>query len=53
MKKIGIISDTHAWWDDRYAQHFADCDEVWHAGDIGSDVEIKADAGEHTLTITF
>ena len=37
MKKIGIISDTHAWWDDRYAQHFADCDEVWHAGDIGSD----------------
>ena len=37
MKKIGLISDTHAWWDDRYAQHFADCDEVWHAGDIGSD----------------
>ncbi|MBR7012678.1 MAG: metallophosphoesterase family protein [Muribaculaceae bacterium] len=37
MKKIGIISDTHAWWDDRYAVHFADCDEVWHAGDIGSD----------------
>ena len=37
MKKIGIISDTHAWWDDRYAEHFADCDEIWHAGDIGSD----------------
>lgn len=37
MKKIGIISDTHAWWDDRYALHFADCDEIWHAGDIGSE----------------
>ena len=36
MKTIGIISDTHAWWDDRYALHFADCDEIWHAGDIGS-----------------
>ena len=37
MKKIGLISDTHSWWDDRYAQYFADCDEVWHAGDIGSE----------------
>ncbi|MDE6648655.1 MAG: metallophosphatase family protein [Muribaculaceae bacterium] len=35
MKRIGILSDTHGYWDDRYAAHFADCDEVWHAGDIG------------------
>ena len=35
MKKIGILSDTHSCWDDRYATHFAGCDEVWHAGDIG------------------
>ena len=35
MKRIGIISDTHGYWDDRYACHFKDCDEVWHAGDIG------------------
>lgn len=35
MKKIGILSDTHSWWDNRYAQYFADCDEIWHAGDIG------------------
>ncbi len=35
MKRIGILSDTHGYWDDRYAQHFKDCDEVWHAGDIG------------------
>lgn len=35
MKTIGILSDTHSKWDPRYAAHFADCDEVWHAGDIG------------------
>lgn len=35
MKRIGILSDTHSCWDDRYAVHFADCDEIWHAGDVG------------------
>lgn len=34
--KIGLLSDTHAYWDDRYATYFADCDEIWHAGDLGS-----------------
>ena len=36
MKQIGILSDTHGYWDNRYAEYFADCDEIWHAGDIGS-----------------
>ncbi|MCM1483444.1 MAG: metallophosphatase family protein [Muribaculaceae bacterium] len=35
MKTIGILSDTHSCWDDRYAIHFKDCDEIWHAGDVG------------------
>ena len=35
MTRIGIISDTHGKWDGRYAEFFKDCDEVWHAGDIG------------------
>lgn len=35
MKKIGILSDTHGYWDDKYVQYFKDCDEIWHAGDIG------------------
>lgn len=35
MKRIGIISDTHGFWDERFAEYFKDCDEVWHAGDIG------------------
>ena len=36
MKRIGILSDTHAYWDDRYAKFLDGCDEIWHAGDIGS-----------------
>ncbi len=36
MKRIGILSDTHGHWDERYLKYFADCDEIWHAGDIGS-----------------
>lgn len=39
MKRIGIISDTHSWWDDKYLQYFEECDEIWHAGDIcGMDI---------------
>jgi len=36
MKRIGLLSDTHAWWDEKYLEYFAECDEIWHAGDIGS-----------------
>ena len=36
MKKIGLLSDTHGYWDEKYAVHFESCDEIWHAGDIGS-----------------
>ncbi len=36
MRKIGIISDTHGYWDDRYLKYFDPCDEIWHAGDIGT-----------------
>ena len=36
MKRIGLLSDTHNCWDDRFEEYFKDCDEIWHAGDIGS-----------------
>ena len=36
MKRIGLLSDTHGYWDERYARYFAECNEIWHAGDIGS-----------------
>lgn len=36
MKRIGLISDTHNYWDERFAEYFAQCDEIWHAGDMCS-----------------
>lgn len=36
MTHIGILSDTHSHWDDRYARYFKGCDEIWHAGDFGT-----------------
>jgi len=34
--KIGLISDTHGHLDARVFEYFAECDEIWHAGDIGT-----------------
>lgn len=36
MIKIGLLSDTHGYLPERVFEHFKDCDEIWHAGDIGS-----------------
>jgi uncharacterized protein len=35
MALIGLISDTHSFLDPNVYEHFKDCDEIWHAGDIG------------------
>ena len=34
--RIGLISDTHGWIHPRLYEHFSECDELWHAGDIGN-----------------
>lgn len=36
MKKIILISDTHSLLHDDVVKYLDDCDEIWHAGDIGS-----------------
>ncbi len=36
MKRIGLISDTHSYLDPKVFKYFDECDEVWHAGDIGT-----------------
>lgn len=36
MTKIGLISDTHGYFDPKIKDYFSDRDEIWHAGDIGS-----------------
>ena len=33
---IGILSDTHGSLPKELRDFFKDCDEIWHAGDIGS-----------------
>jgi len=36
MTKIGLLSDTHCFFDERLFTFFDACDEIWHAGDIGN-----------------
>ncbi|RYE06965.1 MAG: metallophosphoesterase [Sphingobacteriaceae bacterium] len=36
MTKIGLLSDTHSYLDPAVFKHFADVDEIWHAGDFGN-----------------
>jgi putative phosphoesterase len=36
MKKIGLLSDTHGFFDPHIPKYFEGMDEIWHAGDIGS-----------------
>jgi hypothetical protein len=36
MIKIGLLSDTHGFFDPGLKEFFTDCGEIWHAGDIGS-----------------
>lgn len=38
MKKIGVISDTHGTLPPQAYTFFNECDEIWHAGDIGRNV---------------
>ena len=36
MTRIGLMSDTHSFLDEKVYKYFEECDEIWHAGDIGS-----------------
>ena len=38
--KIGLLSDTHSYLDSKILSYFKDCDEIWHAGDIGDRVVV-------------
>ncbi len=32
---VGLISDTHGFLDEALLEQLKDCDELWHAGDLG------------------
>ena len=36
MKRIGLMSDTHGFIDPKIYTYFAEVDEIWHAGDVGT-----------------
>lgn len=36
MKRIGLLSDTHNFLDEKIFKHFENCYEIWHAGDFGT-----------------
>lgn len=35
MAYIGLLSDTHTYFDEKLKKFFEDVDEIWHAGDFG------------------
>ncbi len=36
MIRIGLLSDTHSYFDKQLVSVFKECDQIWHAGDIGN-----------------
>jgi putative phosphoesterase len=50
---IGLLSDTHDYFDDRLRQFFDKVDELWHAGDIGSLATVEAIAAFKPLRAVY
>jgi putative phosphoesterase len=36
MTRIGLLSDTHNYLDPAVVKYLNECDQIWHAGDIGT-----------------
>lgn len=36
MTRIGLLSDTHGFLHPKIFEFFSNCNEIWHAGDIGN-----------------
>ena len=53
MTRIGLLSDTHGYWDERYAAPLANVDQIWHAGDIGSTEVAEKLAALHPLKAVY
>jgi len=53
MKKIGLLSDTHGHLPVKAHSFFAECDEIWHAGDIGDLETAKALASLKPLKAVY
>lgn len=36
MQRIALLSDTHNYLDPKIFKYFEECDQIWHAGDVGT-----------------
>jgi uncharacterized protein len=36
MQKIALLSDTHNYLDEKTFKYLETCDQIWHAGDVGT-----------------
>ena len=36
MQRIALLSDTHNYLEPKMFKYFESCDQIWHAGDIGT-----------------
>jgi putative phosphoesterase len=53
MFQIGLISDTHGYFDPRLKEFFSGCQEIWHAGDIGSEAVAEEISAFRTLRAVY
>lgn len=51
--KIGLLSDTHGYLDPTLLRYFENVDEIWHAGDIGSEEVITTLASAKPVKAVF
>lgn len=53
MLRIGLLSDTHGYLDPKVFEHFHECHEIWHAGDIGDNQVAEELASFRPLKAVF
>tara|TARA_B100001287_G_scaffold237719_1_gene210822 strand:- start:2010 stop:2516 length:507 start_codon:yes stop_codon:yes gene_type:complete len=53
MRKIVILSDTHGHIDSKIYKYLHNCDEVWHAGDIGQNNEVEKFLSEFKVRAVY
>ena len=53
MIRIGLLSDTHSWIYPGIFKFFSECDEIWHAGDIGSTAALEELEAFKTLRAVY
>ncbi len=53
MTRVGLLSDTHGYLFPRILTLFKDCDEIWHAGDIGNLNVIKQLSSGHNVRAVY